>query len=232
MTFFESEGEVQTVMQTHALVAKNLTISRGDTELCSQVNFTILSGQILHIQGPNGIGKSTLLMMLAGLIPLSHLDQTSLMWGDHSPEDWSVLYVGHALGLNSELSIRDNLSFVQGLNSDSDTKLDAALTAVGLSGYEDIAVAKLSSGQKRRVSLARLWLTDDAERLWLLDEPFIALDANMTERLNERLVQQTNAGGRVILTSHQPLSIQTEPLNLEHYALGKEEVSIERASES
>lgn len=232
MTFFESDAKVQTVMKNQALVAKNLTIARGDTELCSQVSFTISRGQVLHIQGPNGIGKTTLMMMLAGLIPISDLDQTSLMWGVHSPEDWSVLYVSHSLGLNSGLSIRENLRFVQGLNSDSDTNLDTALNAVGLSGYADITVAKLSSGQKRRVSLARLWLTEDPDRLWLLDEPFIALDAEMTERLSERLVQQTNVGGRVILTCHQPLSIYTETLNLEHYALGKEEMGIERASES
>ncbi len=211
-------------MGSQTLVAKNLTIARGDKELCSQVNFTFSSGQILHIQGPNGIGKTTLIMMLAGLIPVS--DKTQLIWGDSPREDWSVLYIGHMIGLNVALSVRENLKFVQSLNSDSCANLDAALNAVGLSGYEDINVAQLSSGQKRRVSLARLWLSEDADRLWLLDEPFTALDTAMAKRLSERLIEHTKRGGRVILTSHQPLSIPVEILNLERYALQHDDVEL------
>jgi len=222
LTFFESDKEVRTPMKNQALVAKSLTIARGDTELCSQVSFTISSGQILHIQGPNGIGKTTLLMMLAGLIPLS--DKTQLMWGSSTPKDWSVLYIGHLVGLNSGLSVRENLNFLQSLNLDFCADLDAALNAVGLSGYEDVTFAQLSSGQKRRVSLARLWLSDDADRLWLLDEPFTALDTLMAKRLSERLIEHTKNGGRVILTSHQPLSIPIDILNLKKYALQHDDV--------
>lgn len=214
-------------MKNHGLIARNLTIARGDAALCSQVNFTISSGQILHVQGPNGIGKTTLMMMLAGLIPV--VDQTQLMWGNSPPEDWSVLYIGHSAGLNAGLSVAENLRFIHALNSSSYANLDMALDAVGLSGYEDMTVAKLSSGQKCRVSLARLWLTEDADRLWLLDEPFTALDAVMVKRLNERLIEHTTCGGRVILTSHQSLSISAEILNLEQYALQHDDV--EYASE-
>ncbi|GAC1375202.1 MAG: cytochrome c biogenesis heme-transporting ATPase CcmA [Aquirhabdus sp.] len=210
---------MRTVMRNQALVAKNLTLARGDTELCSQVNFTISSGQILHIQGPNGIGKTTLIMMLAGLIPVSDFDKASILWGDLTPEDWSVLYLGHSVGLNLGLSVRENLRFIQALNSSSLVNWDAALNAVGLSGYEDISVAQLSSGQKRRVGLARLWLTNDTDQLWLLDEPFTALDAVMTRRVSDRLIEYTRSGGRVILTSHQSLSIPVEILDLKQYAL-------------
>lgn len=213
-------------MTNQTLVANDLTIARGDNVLCLHVSFTISSGQILHIQGPNGIGKTTLMMMLAGLIPVPSLDKTKLMWGDQTPEDWSVLYIGHLSGLNTGLSVRENLRFVQSLNSDSDANLDMALNAVGLSGYEDITVSQLSSGQKRRVSLARLWLTDDADRLWLLDEPFTALDAVMASRVSERLMEHTKAGGRVILTSHQPLNIPVEVLRLEKYAVQHNDVEL------
>lgn len=218
-------------MKNQTLVAKNLTIARGDTTLCSQVNFHVASGQILHIQGPNGIGKTTLMMMLAGLIPSSHLEKTFLMWGDQRPEDWSVLYIGHLAGLNATLSIRENLRFVQGLNTYSDANLHAALNAVGLAGYEDVVASKLSSGQKRRVSLARLWLSEDTDRLWLLDEPLTALDLEMTKRVSERLVEHTKAGGRVILTSHQVLNIPVEILDLTQYVVQHDDVDFHSPSE-
>ncbi len=228
LTVFKFSRAVQPTMEnrlrSHVLTAKNLTIARGDMVLCSAVDFSVASGQILHIQGSNGIGKTTLMMMLAGLIPLSNVDKATIMWGDQKPEDWSVLYIGHLIGLNAGLSVRENLRFVQRLNSVSDATLDMALNAVGLSGYEDITVAKLSSGQKRRVSLARLWLTEDADQLWLLDEPFTALDAVMANRVSERLIEHTKAGGRVILTSHQSLKISVEILSLDQYSVQHDDV--------
>ncbi len=207
--------------QAHALVAMNLTIARGDSILCSQVDFSVSSGQILHVQGQNGIGKTTLLMILAGLLSTAKRDQgeKTLAWADQSASEWPVLYIGHLAGLNAGLSVRENLRFLQGLNAVSGVGLDMALDAVGLSGYEDIAVAHLSSGQKRRVSLARLWLTKDHDALWLLDEPFNSLDAAMTARLSKRLVQHTEGGGRVILTSHQALMIPVQTLDLAKFAL-------------
>lgn len=221
-------------MRNQALVATDFTIARGDSVLCSPVNFSLASGQILHVQGPNGIGKTTLLMMLAGLLPSFAVDQKSLMWGDQTPADWSVLYIGHLAGLNTGLSVRENLRFVQGLNSDSLVSLSLALDHVGLSGYEDVLVARLSSGQKRRVSLARLWLTDDADQLWLLDEPFTALDVAMARQLSGRLIEHTKAGGRMILTSHQPLSIPAEVLDLEQCVVRSDDFddAVEKASEN
>ena len=229
MSFFKSILSVESTLQncghSSALIAKNLIIARGDIELCSLVNFSVSSGQILHVQGANGIGKTTLLMMLAGLIPLSGRDRMQLMWGGRAPRDWSVLYIGHLAGLNSSLSVGENLRFMQGLNSSFTQDLDEALTAVGLFGYQDIAVAQLSSGQKRRVSLARLWLSADVAQLWILDEPFTALDRTMIQRLEARLIRHTQEGGRVILTSHQPLNIPTQVVHLEHYAFQQDHMA-------
>ncbi len=211
-----TESTTQSSWRTNSLIADNLTIARGDVHLCSQVKFNVASGQILHIQGSNGIGKTTLLMMLAGLLPIpeNHSKKKSLDWANASLSEWPVLYIGHSTGLNAGLSVRENLDFLQGINTDSSANLSLALDLVGLSGYEDVAVSRLSSGQKRRVGLARLWLSHDSEALWLLDEPFNALDATMTARLSERLAQHIEQGGRVILTSHQALMLSVQTLDL------------------
>jgi heme exporter protein A len=207
------------------LIASDLTIRRGDLLLCTQVNFRVSSGQILHIRGQNGIGKTTLLMMLAGLLPTSeiHEDKKRLVWAQATAVDWPVLYIGHLAGLNSGLSVAENLEFLQGINTSSEEGLSAALDQVGLSGYEDVAVSRLSSGQKRRVSLARLWLSNDSDTLWLLDEPFNALDAAMTRRLCQRLALHAELGGRVILTSHQTFMLSVQTLDLEQFAIAKDE---------
>lgn len=214
--------------RTSMLVAQNLTIERGDLQLCSQVSFNVTSGQILHVQGPNGIGKTTLLMMLAGLLPASenHLKDGSLDWAGVPISEWPVLYIGHLVGLSAGLSVRENLAFLQGINTNSGANLSLALDMVGLSGYEDVTISRLSSGQKRRVGLARLWLNHDSESLWLLDEPFNALDVGMTRRLSERLAQHVERGGRIILTSHQALTLSVQTLDLGQFALPQDEESV------
>ena len=226
----ESAGKLS--WRTSVLVAQNLTIERGDLQLCSQVSFNIASGQILHIQGPNGIGKTTLLMMLVGLLPTPkiYLKNRALDWAGMSTSEWPVLYIGHLAGLNAELSVRENLVFLQGINTASCMNLSRALDIVGLSGYEDVAISRLSSGQKRRVSLARLWLSHDPEALWLLDEPFNSLDVSMTRLLSERLALHAEGGGRVILTSHQAFMFSVQTLDLEQFALTEGEENTDVAS--
>ncbi len=210
-------------LRASTLFAKRLKIARGDTLLCSQVTFSLASGQILHVRGQNGVGKTTLLMTLAGLLPVPEHCQNgpALVWANSPVLEWPVLYLGHLSGLNSGLSVRENLEFLQGLSKKSTACLSVVLDCVGLSGYEDFVVSRLSSGQKRRVSLARLWLSDDSEALWLLDEPFSALDHRVTTKLCERLIVHVERGGRVILTSHQTLTIPAQMLDLEQFVSGR-----------
>lgn len=194
------------------LILDDLMVMRGDVALCGTLNLDIQAGEIWHVVGSNGTGKTTLLMMLAGLLPTpcGRLD-----WQGRSASEWSTLYVGHLSGLNSSLSVLQNLQFLANL-AQQNTRISLlydALAQVGLAGYEDVPVARLSSGQKRRVGLARLWL-EPVPALWLLDEPLTALDVAMVARLNARIVQHAAQGGRVMLTSHQPMTCVTHTLDL------------------
>lgn len=202
------------------LCVQQLLVSRGDLCLCENVQADIAAGQVWQLAGENGTGKTSLLMMLAGILPVS---AGQLRWRNQSPSDWSALYIGHASGLNSSLTVLDNLRFLCDLNAQvvSTDQLFSAVERVGLAGYEFVAVARLSSGQKRRVQLARLWLPKAAE-LWLLDEPLTALDVRMVNALNNRLTQHVERGGRVILTSHQPVAAVTHQLDLQAFRLAWE----------
>ncbi|EDV2557458.1 cytochrome c biogenesis heme-transporting ATPase CcmA, partial [Salmonella enterica subsp. enterica] len=112
----------------------------------------------------------------------------------------SLLWIGHQPGIKTRLTARENLHF---FHPGDGARLPEALAQAGLAGFEDVPVARLSAGQQRRVALARLWLTRAA--LWVLDEPFTAIDVNGVVRLTRRMAEHTAQGGMVILTTHQPL---------------------------
>ncbi len=187
--------------------------------LSDPLNFSVHPRQVLHIQGHNGAGKTTLMMILAGLLPAPSV--SALSWAGLKPIEWPVLYIGHKIALNAMLTVKQNLVFIQSLNSMSSVDLDIALEAVGLRGFEDVSVAQLSSGQKRRVGLARLWLTTNPDELWLLDEPLTSLDQKMADQLCQQISKHADQGGRVILTSHQALTIPCEILDLAEYPVSE-----------
>lgn len=115
----------------------------------------------------------------------------------------NLLWIGHQPGIKTRLTALENLHFY---HRDGDTaQCLEALAQAGLAGFEDIPVNQLSAGQQRRVALARLWLT--RATLWILDEPFTAIDVNGVDRLTQRMAQHTELGGIVILTTHQPLNV-------------------------
>lgn len=199
------------------LTLERLTVQRGEIPLCQDVDLALSAGHICHLIGANGTGKTTLLMQLAGLLPV--LTGKTLYQG---VEGLPVqpLYVSHQLGIHPSLTVAQNLTFLLNLYgiTPSDKELDAALTWVGLQGFESLSSNHLSAGQTRRITLARLYLlTPDITPLWLLDEPFTALDVDMVARMEDKLRDFTAAGGAILMTSHQPVAVANRVLDLSDY---------------
>lgn len=191
------------------LEASALLCERDDRILFSGLSFRVKAGEWVQITGGNGAGKTTLLRLLTGL---ARPDAGEVYWQgqpagnvrDSYHQD--LLWIGHQPGIKTRLSALENLRFFH--HDDDVAQCLAALAQAGLAGYEDIPVNQLSAGQQRRVALARLWLT--RATLWVLDEPFTAIDVEGVERLTQRMAQHTEQGGIVILTTHQPLNVAAE----------------------
>ena len=188
------------------LEARELLCERDERTLFSGLSFTLNAGEWVQITGSNGAGKTTLLRLLTGL---SRPDAGEVLWQGqplHQVRDsyhQNLLWIGHQPGIKTRLTALENLHFY---HRDGDTaQCLEALAQAGLAGFEDIPVNQLSAGQQRRVALARLWLT--RATLWILDEPFTAIDVNGVDRLTQRMALHTEQGGIVILTTHQPLNV-------------------------
>lgn len=192
------------------LEARAVTCLRDDAPLFEPVSFAVATGDVVQLEGPNGVGKTTLLRALCGLA--SHA-RGELLWRGQPLATQrplfatETLYIGHAAGLKAALSARDNLRWWSGLNGlrTDDDWLDDALAEVGLAGYETSPCFQLSAGQQRRVALARLFLSPAA--LWILDEPFTAIDRHGVSQLEGWLALHAQRGGAVLLTTHQPLAM-------------------------
>ena len=177
------------------LEATQVAIERGDRRLLSDVDLSVSGGEIWQLVGANGVGKTSLLRGLAGVARLGVTGEIR-----HAG---AFLYLGHASALKSSLSPVDNLRWHPASDvTASVSRICEALAAVNLAGYEYRPVGSLSAGQQRRVALARLLLSDAP--LWLLDEPFTALDVAGCEWLEARVREHVNAGGATVFTSHQP----------------------------
>lgn len=192
------------------LEAKDLECIRGDRRLFRALSIRLAAGELLHIHGRNGSGKSTLLRALCGLFQPT---QGEISWNG-TPigslrEEFSkdVLYIGHKPGIKDDLTALENLRIAATLDGDSLSEEQAwqALEQMGLRGFEDLPSKHLSQGQKRRVALARL--LPSRARLWILDEPFSALDKSAVAALQAVIGSHLSAGGMVILTTHQEVAL-------------------------
>lgn len=204
---------------TPLLACHDVTIQRGEFALCENVVLQLYQGDICHLIGENGTGKTTFIMQLAGLIPLI---QGEILWQGTPNLPIQPLYIAHQVGIHLQLTVEQNLRFLLGLYGIKPTtdELWQALDWVGLSGYEDIACYQLSAGQTRRVGLSRLWFgvsRADSIPFWLLDEPLTALDVNMIAKVEKIMQDFANQGGTVLLTSHQAVAVANKTLNLQTF---------------
>lgn len=189
------------------LAAEALSCVRQDRVLFENLSFQLSAGQVLHIQGKNGAGKSSLLRLLAALaLPedgqiLFHGKPLSAQAELFAEQ---LLFIGHQSGIHPQLTALQNLAFWSALSEQSLADPYQLLGSLGLAGLEDIPCFMLSAGQQRRVSLARLWFTD--KPLWILDEPFTSLDQQLIAKLEQHFLTHLSAGGVIVLTSHQKLS--------------------------
>ncbi len=189
------------------LEVRNLECARGDRTLFSDLSFSLHAGQLLHIVGSNGCGKTTLLRTVCGLTqPLAG----RVLWQDTDIEELredyyqQLAHIGHLNGINGELSALENLSFHANIwGSQRHHNYNNILQQFGLSRVAHLPTKVLSQGQKRRVALARL-LTSNAP-LWVLDEQLTALDVATIDFIHERLNKHIDNNGMVIMTSHQAL---------------------------
>jgi heme exporter protein A len=207
------------------LRVSHLSCSRGNKPLFADVSFALQAGQALHLEGDNGVGKTSLLRIVCGLSPA---EAGQVCWRDKTIQDHaaafrsSLFYLGHGLSLKEELTALENLmsdAAVSGRTL-SEPQALVALARMGLRGREHLPLRVMSQGQKRRTALARLLASQAL--LWVLDEPFVALDAKAVDGLRGLLAEHLTQGGMVLFTSHQPVVLIAAnglPLDVQTYRL-------------
>ena len=195
----------------HILTVSNLALVRGERMLFNKLNIRLENGTVLYLQGENGSGKTSLLRTICGL---SKPYAGTIDWCGENinamGEEYSknLLYIGHLPGIKEDLTALENLQFSLALMGETvaDNEATAVLNLLGLAKALNLPTRMLSQGQRRRVALARLWFQNTP--LWLLDEPFTALDISATDLLKQKIETFANSGGIVVMTSHQDFTLQ------------------------
>jgi len=198
---------------------RELECVRGERSLFQGLAFELAPGECLHVAGDNGAGKTSLLRILAGLLAPAH---GSVHWRGRditrSREEFGadLAFVGHLNGIKDDLTVLENLQLAAAVRG-SEAGIDAAreaLRQMQLEDYAEAFVRHLSQGQKRRVALTRL-CTAPAAPLWILDEPFNALDAGSVLGLRALIEERLAGGGIVVLTAHQQIELPVAARRLE-----------------
>jgi len=199
------------------LTFSQLGCSRGGRLLFHGIDCVLEAGRWLYVAGANGVGKTSLLRMVCGLAPI---EAGQILWKGvsiHAQRDayhQDLCYLGHLNALQESISVRENLSFTAALSgfAPSGAQMQEVLTRFGVGGREHQLVRHLSQGQKRRVALSRLAL--NPARLWVLDEPFVAMDEAGVRMLAELIAAHLEGGGMAVVTSHQQVAIGSMPAQL------------------
>ncbi|GMR16551.1 MAG: cytochrome c biogenesis heme-transporting ATPase CcmA [Gammaproteobacteria bacterium] len=202
---------------TGNLEVKNLACFRNEQVLFSKINLSLSPENVLFLQGENGSGKTSLLRILCGFrLP----DEGEIMWGGDSisamPEYFqNISYVGHKNGIKDELTVEENLNLMRSMATASEIKTESVLKNIGLFKQADVVSRQLSAGQKRKLALARLMMTNNS--FWILDEPFTSLDKASVAFFESLIKQHIKRGGMLILTSHHEIDLSG--LSVSHFSL-------------
>ena len=189
------------------LEADNLAGERGGETIFAGLSFALNDGEALVVTGPNGSGKSTLLRIICGLLAPQAGTVELTEDGTTLPVRAACHYLGHQNAMKPALSVAENLSFWQKFNGDMQMEIDEALEAVDLPGVEHLPFGYLSTGQKRRVSIAKLLVSH--RPLWIVDEPTAGLDKASEIRFAEIMRGHMREGGMIVAATHIPLGLES-----------------------
>lgn len=199
------------------LTLSKLACTKGGRQLFKEVDSTLHAGHWLYVTGANGVGKTSLLRMVCGLAPV---ESGQILWNNTAIDSQrdsyrqDLCYLGHLNALQESMSVQENLSFTSALSglALNEQQARSVMARFGLRGRSQQLVRHLSQGQKRRVALSRLALS--SARLWVLDEPYVAMDEAGIQMLSELIASHLDQGGLAVITSHQRVPVGSHTAQL------------------
>lgn len=196
-------------LNPEGLSARGIQVWRGDRHVLRNVAIDVLQGEVVHVSGPNGTGKTTLLRVLAGLLPA---EEGTVGWrgrpisGQRDEFNAEFVYVGHENALKGDLTAFENLHYSVGIRRHlPSAEIEATLDMLGILRCRDLPARVLSAGQRRRLAMSRVVLL--GATLWVLDEPFTNLDVAGVALVSGMIGDHVRGGGMAVLAAHQGLNI-------------------------